>query len=126
MHGKGLLVCWTAALIALSGLVQAATLDGLRQDRTIRSLTNSLWSKPSPGWTPTGTTPPPSPASTGSLKQKLVAFMINVASSGKVISGQMSYGDNASFDADTSAFGFALGMMLNDPFMRQWANGYTY
>ena len=36
MHGKGFLVCWTAALIALSGLVQAATLDRLRQDSTIR------------------------------------------------------------------------------------------
>ena len=36
MHGEGFLVCWTAALIALSGLVQAATLDRLRQDSTIR------------------------------------------------------------------------------------------
>ena len=36
MHGKGFLVCWTAALIALSGLVQAATLDRLRQDNSIR------------------------------------------------------------------------------------------
>jgi ABC-type amino acid transport substrate-binding protein len=36
MHGKGFLGCWTAALIALSGLVQAATLDRLRQDSTIR------------------------------------------------------------------------------------------
>jgi ABC-type amino acid transport substrate-binding protein len=36
MHGKRFLGCWTAALIALSSLAQAATLDRLRQDSTIR------------------------------------------------------------------------------------------
>ena len=36
MYGKWFLGCCTAALIALSGLVQAATLDRLRQDNSIR------------------------------------------------------------------------------------------
>jgi polar amino acid transport system substrate-binding protein/glutamate/aspartate transport system substrate-binding protein len=36
MYGKWLLGCCTAALIALSGAVQAGTLDRLRQDSTIR------------------------------------------------------------------------------------------
>lgn len=80
------------------------------------------WHTPSPPWVPPVAPPvgvPPQPI-TSTPRTRLLAYFDSLATH-KCLIGQTSFPTEKEFDEVTSAFGFSPALMINDPWVVQWA-----
>lgn len=82
------------------------------------SMTASDWHTPSPPWVPPAK--PVTPPTTGTPRARMLAYFDSLATHHCLI-GQTSFPTQKEFDEVTSAFGFSPALMINDPWVVQWA-----